>query len=159
MGMTAAELKERFGDTVFDSVEVEARGEDMVEFALACGETDPCFTDSSHPDFQAPANFATKYHGARMLPSDFPKFDPARMIDAGKAIEIHAPIRPDTKLTAKSHLHDIYEKTGRSGPMVFIVHRMEFSNASGQLVSTVDWRLVMQPEKTVAMDVKDVGEK
>lgn len=144
MGMTAAELKERFGDTVFDSVEVEARGEDMVEFALACGETDPCFTDSSHPDFQAPANFATKYHGARMLPPDFPKFDPARMIDAGKAIEIHAPIRPDTKLTAKSHLHDIYEKTGRSGLMVFLVHRMEFTDESDELKAYVDWRLILR---------------
>jgi hypothetical protein len=41
--------------------------------------------------------------------------------------------------------------------MVFIVHRMEFYNQADTLVSTVDWRLVMQPEKTVQMDVEDVG--
>ena len=66
------------------------------------------------------------------------------MIDAGKAIEIHAPIRPDTKLTAKSHLHDIYEKTGRSGLMVFLVHRMEFTDESDELKAYVDWRLILR---------------
>ena len=41
---------------------------------------------------------------------------------------------------------DIYEKTGRSGLMVFIVHRMEFENQDGTPVSIVDWRLVRQPD-------------
>ena len=79
-----------------------------------------------------------------MLPEDFPKFDLRAMIDAGKAVTWPAPIRPGETLTAKSHLHDIYEKTGRSGRMVFMVHRMEFSNAQGELVSVVDWRLILR---------------
>ena len=144
MGMTAAELKASFGGTVFDSVEVEADGDDMVGFALAVGETDPRYTDSSHPDFQAPVNFAAKYHGARMLPDDFPKFDVRIMIDAGKCVEWVSPIRAGDTLTARSHLHDIYEKTGRSGLMLFLVHRMEFSNQRGELASRVDWRLILR---------------
>ena len=144
MGMSAAELHERFVGTVFDSVEVEARGEDMREFALACGETEARYTDFEHADFQAPVNFATKYHGARMLPDDFPEFDIRVMIDAGKAVTWHAPIRPGDQITARSHLHDIYEKTGRSGLMVFLVHRMEFSNERGELASVVDWRLIVR---------------
>ncbi len=54
--------------------------------------------------------------------------------------------RPDETLTASSLIADIYEKTGRSGQMIFIVHRMEFSNPKGELVSVVDWRLVQQPD-------------
>ena len=93
--MSVAELKERFEGTVFDAVEVPASGEDTREFALACGETDPRYTDPTHKDFQAPVNFTTKYHGARMLPKDFPDFDRRMMIDAGKAVAWHAPIRAD----------------------------------------------------------------
>jgi hypothetical protein len=144
MGMSASELHERYVGTVFDAVEVPVRGEEMQEFSLACGETDPRYTDSDDPDFQAPVNFATKFHGARMLPEDFPDFDRRTMIDAGKAVTWHAPIRAGETITAKSHLHDIYEKTGRSGLMVFLVHRMEFSNAKGELVSVVDWRLILR---------------
>ena len=36
-----------------------------------------------------------------------------------------APVRPDIKLTGKTHLHDIYDKKGRSGRMIFIVVRLE----------------------------------
>ena len=37
-----------------------------------------------------------------------------------------------------------FEKTGRSGKMLFVVHRMEFFNQSGDRVSTVDWKLVQR---------------
>ncbi len=144
MQLNVAELKQRFAGTIFDSVEVEARRDDMLGFALACGESDPRYVDPDNPDLQAPVNFAAHYHGARMLPDDFPEFDRRAMIDAGKAVEWRAPIRPDTRLTAKSQLHDIYEKTGRSGTMVFIVHRMEFSDASDELKAIVDWRLILR---------------
>ncbi len=144
MPMSLEELKRRFQGMVFDSVQVEARAEDMVGFAKACGETDPRYTDPAHPDFRAPVNFTTKYHGARMLPDDFPEFERNRMIDAGKAVNWHAPIRAGDTLTARSQLHDIYEKTGRSGVMLFLVHRMEFSNARGELVAVVDWRLILR---------------
>ena len=144
MSMSIDELRSRYVGMVFDSVEVEALAEDMLGFSTACGETDPRYTDSSHADFQAPVNFTTKYHGARMLPDDFPNFERARMIDAGKAVAWHAPIRAGDTLTARSQLHDIYEKTGRSGVMLFLVHRMEFNNARGELVSVVDWRLILR---------------
>jgi hypothetical protein len=144
MGMTAAEIKARWAGTVFDSIDVEAKREEMIEFALACGETDPRYVDPEHPDFQAPVNFTTKYHGARMLPGDFPKFDLRRMIDAGKAVDWRAPVRAGDVLTARSSLYDIYEKTGRSGSMLFLVHRMEFSNQRQELVAVVDWRLTIR---------------
>ena len=142
--MEIDELKKRFLNKDFDEREFEADAEAMVEFARAVGEDAPRFTDPAHPDFQAAPTFAARFHGRRMLPDDFPDFDRRMMIDAGKAVEWLAPIRPGDVLTANSHLHDVYEKTGRSGPMLFLVHRMEFSNARGELTSRVDWRLIIR---------------
>ncbi len=47
----------------------------------------------------------------------------------------------------RSEIHDVYEKTGRSGSMLFRVHRMTFSNQSGEVVSVVDWRMVVREPK------------
>ena len=144
MGMSTAEVKERYVGMVFDSVEVEVSEESALGFAKACGETEARYVDPKDPDFQAPVNFATKFHGARMLPDDFPDFDRNAMIDAGKALEWRLPIRIGETLTARSHIHDIYEKTGRSGVMLFLVHRMEFENPGGQVAAVVDWRLIIR---------------
>ncbi|MCP4036774.1 MAG: MaoC family dehydratase, partial [bacterium] len=56
----------------------------------------------------------------------------------------YAPMRPGDTITGRSQIHDIYEKTGRSGPMMFVVHRMEFTNQDGVKVAIVDWRVVMR---------------
>lgn len=157
-----AKLKADWAGVEFDAVEVEAKAKHMLAFAKAVGETDPRFSDPDHADYQAPVTFTAKYVGRRMFPEGFPKIGSGMGFDAGKCVEFHAPIRPGDRLTAKSQIHDVYEKTGRSGSMVFIVHRMEFYNQASQLVSIVDWRLVMQPEKTVKMDTPKVangGEK
>lgn len=144
MAMSVAELRERFLGEVYDSIQVVAEPPRLLEFALACGETDPRYVDPEHADYQAPVNFCSQFHGARMLPEGFPAFDMRIMIDAGKAVYWHAPIRPGDKLTASSRLHDIYEKTGRGGTMLFLVHRMEFRNPQSELVSVVDWRLILR---------------
>ena len=129
----------------FDHAEFKVKQEEMLAFARACGETDPRFTDPSHPNFQAPPTFTSKFVSRRILPEAFPYLG-ARGFDAGKTVEVLGPVRPDDTLTAHSKIADIYEKTGRSGHMLFIVHRMEFSNQDGQPVSVVDWRLVRQPD-------------
>ena len=45
---------------------------------------------------------------------------------------------------ARSHIHDIFEKTGRSGGMMFVVHRMEFTNQREELVAVVDWKMIQK---------------
>ena len=58
--------------------------------------------------------------------------------------EWKAPIRPGDTVVARSHIHDIFEKTGRSGGMMFIVHRMEFTNQRDELVAIVDWKMIQK---------------
>ncbi|MDP6977414.1 MAG: MaoC family dehydratase N-terminal domain-containing protein [Myxococcota bacterium] len=127
----------------FDETTFDIKAETLANYARGCGETEARFLDPGHPDFRAVPNYASNFHGRRNLPENFPA-DILRSFDAGKCVENLAPIRPGDTITGRSHIHDIYEKTGRSGPMMFVVHRMEFTNQDDAKVAVVDWRLVMR---------------
>ncbi len=125
-----------------DVATFEMESDRMVAWAQACGDTDPRFVDPDHPDFQAYPNFTTHCTTHQLLPSDFPKIGPGFGIDGGKSVDCLAPIRPGDVLTGTATIAEIFEKTGRSGTMVFIVHRMTFHNQDGDHVSTVDWKMI-----------------
>ncbi len=146
--MEIEELKRRFLNLDFDEREFAVRAEAMVDFATACGERAPYYIDPSHPDFRAVPTFPARFHGRRMLPEDFPRLG-GIPLDAGKAVMPRAPIRAGTTLVGRSHLHEIYEKTGRSGRMIFLVARMEVYDPGQTLVSIVDSRMVIR-EKPAA---------
>jgi len=139
-----AALRERWVGKVFQEIDLEVDQDRMLEWAVTCGETDPRFVDPAHPDFQASTSFPTHINAARMLPSDFTDIGSGRGIDGGKSIEWHRPMRAGDKLHATVEIGDIYDKTGRSGTMVFIVNRMTFFDPDGQVVATVDWRMIRQ---------------
>ena len=141
--MNAKELKSRFTGYVFDKIDMTVKTESIVGFAKSCGETHSRFTDPSHPDFQAVPNYTTRIHGTRGMPEDFP-IDMHRCFDAGKSVEVHAAVRAGDQIQGRSEIADVYEKTGRSGKMLFIVHRMNFYNQDDVHLSTVDWRLVQR---------------
>ena len=70
-------------------------------------------------------------------------------MDGGKAVTSHRPVGRNTKLTGRTHLHDIYDKTGRSGQMVFIVARTQLYDVDGEHCATLDSRQVIRemPER------------
>jgi hypothetical protein len=141
MEIDIQQLKDGWCGREFDKVTFELDPKEMLEFAIACGETQSRFTDPADPDFQAVPSYASRFHGGRAMPDDFP-IKSHQGFDAGKCVEVFGPMRPGDKIVARSEIHDIYEKTGRSGGMLFIVHRMRFTNQNDELVSIVDWRLV-----------------
>lgn len=146
MDVDIAEVRKQWLGHEFDTAEFEITQEAILDWAQTCGETEPRFLDPAHPDFQAPPTLPSKLLGRRILPQDFPTFS-RRGFDAGKLVMPKAPVRAGDTLTGTSQVHDVYEKTGRSGSMVFIVHRMEFKNQDGELVCVVDWRMVQQPQR------------
>ena len=73
-----------------------------------------------------------------------PRFGAAGF-DAGKDVEFVAPIRPGDKITLSSHVKEIYEKTGRSGSMVFVVVRSTVRNQNGEVVAHIDHRFMNRP--------------
>ena len=139
-------VREQWVGVEFDWTSFEMSAESMVAWAKACGETDPRFVDPSHSDFQAHPGFTTHCMSGRVFPKEFPQIGGGFGIDGGKRVEVHAPIRPGETLTATTTIADIFEKTGRSGTMIFIVQRMEFRNDADQLVSTVDWKMIKKAE-------------
>ena len=144
MEIDVDKLKRDWAGAAFDTAEFEITASDLRDFALACGETAPHYTDPDDPDFRAVPNFTSRYVGRRVLPENFPRLSSGFGFDAGKCVTVLGPLRVGDRVTAKSRIHDIYTKTGRSGTMLFIVHRMEFSNQRGEPVSIVDWRMVQR---------------
>ena len=136
-------LRSKYLNQEFDEVSFEIEGARFVAYARACGEQDPRFTDLAHPDLQAPPTFVSTLVGGRSRPKDFPKLGGVGM-DAGKSVQWMAPIRDGVTLTGKSHLHDIYTKTGRSGRMTFLVTRMELYDGDGVHVANADTRTVIR---------------
>ncbi len=136
------EMRERWVGEEFDLSTFTIDEASMVAWAEAVGETDPRFLDPAHDDFQAHPNFTTHCLSGRVLPENFPDFGGKGGIDGGKAVEIHQPIRSGDVLRASTTIADIYDKTGRSGTMLFIVQRMSFVNQRDEPVATVDWRMI-----------------
>lgn len=63
-----------------------------------------------------------------------PKFPLEKAMAGGLRIEYHRPIFPGDWLTATRTLTDIYEKQGRSGPLIFYEVVMDIVNDDGELV-------------------------
>ncbi len=136
-------LKSEFLFKVFDEKTFSFDAQQLADYASACGETAERYTDPHHPDFQAPPTIATSLQPGQRMPQGFPKVAGLGM-DAGKAVSPSAPIRAGVTLTGKSHMQDIYTKTGRSGRMVFFVIRMEVYDPGETLLASADTSVVIR---------------
>ena len=137
------ELKKDFLDEEFDSKEFRLDAEKVVIAAVASGETRSCFVDANDPNFQATPAFLCSMASGRHLPIDFPSIGGLPM-DGGKAVTCHAPVPCGETITGKTRLHEIYDKKGRSGRMIFVVARMELFNSDETHLATMDSRLVIR---------------
>jgi acyl dehydratase len=135
------EVRRRWVGVPFEEGEHPIALDDLLTWARACGETDGRFVDPDHPDFQAHPTYTARFSARPFLPDEFPEVGSGG-IDGGKRIEATAPIRPGDVLSSSTSIAEIYEKTGRSGTMVFVVHRMAFANQRGEAVSTVDSKMI-----------------
>ena len=136
-------LKSQFLNLEFDRKEFELSPQKMATVARMSGEQRNEYLDVDDPNFQATPQFLCSLASGRHLPIDFPSLGGIPM-DGGKAIQRHAPVRPGVPLTGRTHLHDIYDKKGRSGRMVFIVARMELYDSEDQHLATADSRMVIR---------------
>ena len=136
------DARSRFLNQVYDEKTFTFTAEQFADYASACGETAPCFTDPAHPDFQAAPGFTCSLHPNKRMPDGYPRFNGLGM-DAGKAVTVHKPIRPGVTLTGRTHVHDIYTKSGRSGRMVFSLIRMDVYDGD-TLLSSADTSIVIR---------------
>lgn len=65
-----------------------------------------------------------------------PKLPLTRAMAGGLTIEYYRPIRPGDVLVARRKLTDLYEKSGRSGPLIFYEMTLLVSTEDGEPVLT-----------------------
>lgn len=123
-----------FDHTVLEPITAE----EILEYIAVTGESEP---PASRADLIAPPTFVVRMRGQRFMPRSLVN---VRGMDAGKDIEFGVPIRPGDVLRSVSTVHDIYEKTGRSGPMTFVVLRTVVTNQRGEQVAVIDQRMMVR---------------
>jgi hypothetical protein len=115
---------------------------ELIAFAQALGETDPVYVEPG-PELVAHPMYPVRFRGRRFYPENLPSnIDIHTGFDAGKDVALGVPIRAGDTITVCCTLHEIYEKTGRSGTMVFVVIRFTLTNQRGETVATVDNRFM-----------------
>ena len=134
---------------------VTVTAEDIQSFAEAMGDLNPLYTDvavaraAGYPDVIAPPMFCMRMRGGRLLPevslpSGF------MSLHAGQEIEFHDEIIAGQTYTITARVADVYEKTGRSGPMEIIVRESTITDAGGRTIVTIRERqIVRSPEKKI----------
>jgi acyl dehydratase len=138
---------QEFDRTVFPPVTEEQ----IVAYARAYGETNPLYTDPEAAKrgplggLVGPPTFVFRLRGKNFMPKKLPQELGRRGFDAGKDLELGMPVRPGDVLTSATTVHDIYEKTGRSGTMVFLVLRTTVTNQRQENVAIVDQKMMFRP--------------
>ncbi|MGH7785265.1 MAG: FAS1-like dehydratase domain-containing protein [Candidatus Binatia bacterium] len=139
-------IGQEFDHTVFAAV-TEAQ---ILAYAAAYGETDPLYTDpvaagrGPHGALVGPPTFCLRLRGQHFMPREMPRNLGRSGFDAGKDIEIGVAVRAGDVLTSSSTVHDLYEKTGRTGRMVFIVFRTTVTNQRGETAAVIDQKMMFR---------------
>lgn len=131
---------------IFESaIPVEVTRELIADFCTAIGETNPLYTDPAaaragpHAGLVAPPSLAAIFGDAEDIFQNFPEFE-RRRLAAGMEVEFLTPIRAGDSITTVSWVKEIYEKTGRSGTMVFIVVSSTLRKQDGEIAARVEHR-------------------
>lgn len=152
MGLLTDEAR-AWAQEPFDSTEVTISATDIARYARAIGETDPVFFDSEaaraagHADVVAPPYFpyTIRMQAANLRDrgdlepdgsssEDVPPVETSRAMAGETKIEMGVPIVAGDTITLKKEIIDLYEKSGRSGDLVFVVQAFTFTNQRGELV-------------------------
>src|SRR5689334_22281358 len=76
-----------------------------------------------------------------------------RRMWAGSQFEFHAPLRVGDTLTRTSTIHDVTEKSGRTGPLVFVKVRHEIRRANETEVALTEFHDIVYREAPAPGDV------
>jgi len=115
------------------------------EFARAIGDLNPLYLDdrvgqaSEFGDIVAPPTFLTTFRDESADTSALLRelgTDISRVLHGEQEFEIHRPIRPGETFLCRSKVIDVYEKTGKSGPMAFVVRETSVTDKTNEIVAT-----------------------
>ncbi|HEY6418607.1 MAG TPA: MaoC family dehydratase N-terminal domain-containing protein [Candidatus Binataceae bacterium] len=121
--------------------------EKIASFCTAVGETNPLYVNPAeakagpYGGIIAPPGFVAGFHYADNVFSQIPAFSRGGLM-AGIDIEFEAVIRAGDLIRVSSEVKETYEKTGRTGTMIFAVVRSTLTNQKGEVVARVDHRMM-----------------
>ena len=116
------------------------------EFARAIGDLNPFYLDdrvgaaSEWGDVIAPPTFATTFRDESL---DYNAFlrelgtDISRVLHGEQEFELHRPLQPGQTYLCRARVVDVYEKTGKTGPMGFVVRETSIADRSNDIVATM----------------------
>ena len=121
--------------------------ERIANFCIAIGETNPLYVDPAlaaagpHRGIIAPPAFVAAFRYADDVFDSLPAFAGGGLM-AGIDIELGVPIRVGDSIRVSSELKETYEKTGRTGTMIFAMVRSTLTNQNGEVVAYVEHRMM-----------------
>ena len=121
-------------------------------FAVAVGDVNPLYLDeeyakkSKYGGIIAPPTFVCEtgqYYSDELLedgkPKDMQELAPCiktLAIRGGNEYEFFRPLRPEDVITARSKVIDIYEKTAKTGKLLFIIRQWTYANHKNEVIAT-----------------------
>jgi len=127
--------------------------QDIRTFAEAAGDRNPLYLDAAtareegYADVIAPPLFCLQMRGDRRFPEV--EIAPGFVtLNGGQELEFYDDLCAGQTYTTTAKLAEVYEKTGRSGPLGVIVREVAIKNAEGQTVVLMRERqMIRSPEK------------
>jgi acyl dehydratase len=116
------------------------------EFARAIGDLSPFYLDdavgraSPWGDIIAPPTFPVTFRDEAQDTASFLRelgTDISRILHGEQEFEHRKPILPGQQYLCRSKVLDIYEKTGRSGPMAFVVRETTVTDREGDIAAVM----------------------
>jgi acyl dehydratase len=120
------------------------------DFCFAIGERNPLDADGEAAGGGrddgpvAPLSMAAVFGDADNIFQHLPQLDTNRLL-ASMEVEFLGRIRSGDSITLTSRVKDVYEKTGRTGAMIFVVVSSTLKNQNGEVVAQIDNRFMLRP--------------
>ncbi len=139
-----------WADRAYPAYEFAVTARDIQKYAQATGERDPVHVDrgaavaAGYRDVVAPPLFpyVIRMNAASLggleadgSPSeDVPPLPTTRAMAGETAMRFGVPVVAGDVISLHKELVEMFEKEGRSGPLVFVKHRFTFRNQYGDMV-------------------------
>ena len=116
------------------------------DFARAIGDLNPFYVDdrvgaaSPWGDVIAPPTFPITFRDETADTGALLKdlgTDISRVLHGEQEFELHRAIKPGETFLCHGKIVDIYEKTGKSGPMAFVVRETTVTDRANEIVATI----------------------
>jgi len=124
-----------------EPIHIEVNRSDIVKYSISTEQQQAKFLQGD----EAPAMFLfgalrpiapLAELGPDGLPEDsfLPDLPLKRVMAGGTEMTFHRPVKPGDVLIATRSLHDLIEKQGKSGPLIFVVQILRVETEAGELV-------------------------